>query len=69
MVDHTAAGRPAYLKNAATVPPPIPMCFAFSPVTLFIALARVATTGESAGVGGAQSPLGGRALKSLWLKY
>ena len=61
MVDHTAAGRPASLKNAATVPPPIPIGFAFSPVTFFIALARVVTTGESASVGGAQSrrPTGG----------
>ena len=40
MVDQTAAGSPASLKNAATVPPPMPMGFAFSPVTLFIALAR-----------------------------
>ena len=56
-VHHTAAGSPALRKNAATVPPPMPMGFASLPVTKWIALERAFTTGASEGVGGAASSL------------
>jgi hypothetical protein len=55
MVIHTAAGSPAFRKNAATVPPPIPIGLAFIPVTVSMALVKDLTTGASAGVGVAAS--------------
>jgi hypothetical protein len=56
-VDHTAAGKPYFLKKAATVPPPIPMGLASRPLTSLMALARALTTGESEGVGSGASCL------------